>query len=35
VEALRALRECERLLADLGLMPAPEFAKLEEQIVAP
>jgi DNA-binding SARP family transcriptional activator len=35
VEALRALRECERLLADLGLMPAPEFAQLEERIVAP
>jgi DNA-binding SARP family transcriptional activator len=35
VEALRALRECERLLADLGLMPAPEFVQLEERIVAP
>ncbi len=35
VEALRALRECERLLADLGLMPAPEFIQLEERIVAP
>jgi len=35
VEALRALRECERLLADLGLMPTSEFAELEERIVAP
>ena len=35
VEALRALRECERLLADVGLLPAPEFAQLEERIVAP
>ena len=35
VEALRALRECERLLAELGLMPTPEFVQLEERIVAP
>lgn len=35
VEALRALRECERLLADVGLMPAPEFVVLEQEIVAP
>jgi DNA-binding SARP family transcriptional activator len=35
VEALRALRDCERLLAELGLMPAPDFVELEERIVAP